>query len=770
MTTDSRVLPLLLAGVGALFLLMDAGGVVSAGSTLAVVAYWLLGRCLLERVVGRGSVDVLGFSAAAVIVGIALQVGASLLLQPFIPWQLTTGAILIGALAIGSLRNRGSLIPHRGQWPSTTSSKSVVGVIGVSFLYLGRDFRWANVAFVGACAIALGLFSRANRTLRIVLGCVGVAIVVLAVVSRTQYWWFVTNDHQWFEAIGQTTIAFGPNDVLGANATLGYQYHFLTYAWTAGLGSILHAQEFVILARVAPVLCAVLLSVTVWSLLGRLKNVSYPVRFLVAGCLPLLFDYSYTSPSHVFGMAQLIMLMWLLTGPIVKAQPAFGIALGVLLGLSLALTKVSAAPPAVLGAASVVIIAHLQRDSDRWQRSALGFGVVFSVGAYVLTQLLNSRTSRQANTSVVFGFARERTADLQQLGYGPGGILASLLVTSAFILPPVAAVFLFRRRVSLDFDDRLLWFSLPSIPYVCLLAVASGNFSIGYFVTSGIYVLYVPMLCVMADTLERRARRFQLLGFLGTSCLIGLGIERLRPFVNGGTDREVVIRSLLYAYWIPAFVIVFAAAAILRMRRSKIYRPASLMSSAVTLSVMIAVSVSVMNVDRLSKGPDLKDSESAIAVGRADQRDVGEWLRTNLPVDAVIASNHFCGEQCTGSDWFARDVSLMGDGFQLGRTPTGYGGSDFFLVIYSNRRFLVQSPTYLLTAGVPPELLADRIDASTQFADDPGAATLARLRELDVSYFVVDKRSTTVRDYSRVGEVVHENSGFIVVRLDTRRA
>jgi len=771
MSTDSRTLSLLLVGVGTLFAFMGAGLVVSVASAVAIGGYWLIGRSLLVRVVSPRTIDSLAFAAGSVIIGIAMQVGLSLLLQPVVPWRFTNGGLLVAAVFIGVVRaTRDRAVLRWRDSSSTINRAEIAGVLTVSLLYLGRDYRWANVAFVGACVLCIVMIAKTARSVRILGALVGGAIIVSALTTRHLFWWFVTNDHQWFEAIGRSTIAFGPNDPLGANATLGYQYHFLTYAWTSGLGELIGARELVVLTRVAPVVCAVLLSTVMWSLLRHFKGATYSVRLLVAGCLPLLFDYSYTSPSHVFGMAQLITLVWLFTIPTFRGRKHVGLAVGLLLGLSLSLTKVSAAPPVVLGASCVVLLALLCREPDRWQRIAFGSGVVAGVAAHVLTQMFNSRTSRQVNTSVVFGFARERAADLSQLGYGAGGIAASLLVTSAFVVLPMLAVVLFRRIKRDKFGQRLLWFAVPSVPYVGVLAIASGNFSIGYFVTSGIYVLYVPMLIVMAVTLSSVSTASRILHLVLPAVTIGVLIERLRPLVNGGTDREVLARSVLSAAWIPALIVTLLVAAHRNVYSRKTTSIVAMAMSVVTVGVLSGVSITMINFDRLSKGPDIADSGAEIAIGRETQREVGEWIRRNVPTDAVLASNHFCGRACAGSDWFSRDLSVMGDGFQLGSTSTGYGGSDFFLVIYSDRRFLVQSPTYLLTAGVAPDVLAERIELSTRFAENPAPESVSRLLDAGVSYFVVDKRSTRERDFSGAGDVLHENAEFIVVRLRTQRA
>jgi hypothetical protein len=113
---------------------------------------------------------------------------------------------------------------------------------------------------------------------------------------------------------------------------------------------------------------------------------------------------------------------------------------------------------------------------------------------------------------------------------------------------------------------------------------------------------------------------------------------------------------------------------------------------------------------------------------------------------------------------------LIGSGYQLPTTPTAYGGSDFFLVVYSGRRILAQSPTYLLTAGVPTAVLKERVELSTDFATAPTPENLSRLTSLGVTHFVVDARATAPTDYSPYGAEVYRNAEFIVLRLGVGEA
>ena len=223
-------------------------------------------------------------------------------------------------------------------------------------------------------------------------------------------------------------------------------------------------------------------------------------------------------------------------------------------------------------------------------------------------------------------------------------------------------------------------------------------------------------------------------------------------------------RSLLAASWIPVLVVIIVQSLIRRLksRETVILSSASLL---VSMSVCATVSTAVLQINRLPKGPDLRPTDSVIAEGTIGQREVGRWIKLNTPPDAIVATNHFCGSPCTGSSWFERDLDLLGDQLLPPPTETQFGGSDFFLVLYSERRYLLQAPSYLISAGVQKDELITRMRASIEFAATPGTTTLAALHSYGVTYFVADKRAMTMVDFSEVGVSVFENSEFLVIQL-----
>jgi hypothetical protein len=57
------------------------------------------------------------------------------------------------------------------------------------------------------------------------------------------------------------------------------------------------------------------------------------------------------------------------------------------------------------------------------------------------------------------------------------------------------------------------------------------------------------------------------------------------------------------------------------------------------------------------------------------------------------------------------------------------------------------------------------MSASLRFANQPDNASLGLLRNFGVDYFVIDKQSTTVRDWGEAASKLYENKIFVVLKL-----
>ena len=60
---------------------------------------------------------------------------------------------------------------------------------------------------------------------------------------------------------------------------------------------------------------------------------------------------------------------------------------------------------------------------------------------------------------------------------------------------------------------------------------------------------------------------------------------------------------------------------------------------------------------------------------------------------------------------------------------------------------------------------SDRYDLSLDFAQHPNTQLLRALKSYNVSWFVIEKQSTTVTDWNEFGQIVFENADYKVLKL-----
>ena len=235
------------------------------------------------------------------------------------------------------------------------------------------------------------------------------------------------------------------------------------------------------------------------------------------------------------------------------------------------------------------------------------------------------------------------------------------------------------------------------------------------------------------------------------------------PRFNGGEHFEILLRSILKTPWIVPLVVLTVIQFCSRVRNSNYVTDKA--SVLVAWTVIAIVAPTITNPYSLEKGPDAVSSELAMVVGSDDEIAVGKWLKNNVSMSAVLATNHFCGSECTGSGWFRRDVELPRKGFQFVASPTQYGGANFFLAIYSQRRFLAQGTYHLLASGSDRQLLIDRVESTLEFIENPMASTYSKLRALGATHVVVDKSVTASRDWGSWVKQRYSNRTFVVLEL-----
>ena len=665
-------------------------------------------------------------------------------------------------------RNQGNL---KISSPGNFSPNDLLLIVAVAFLYLGQDFRWALPVFVsGICLYGAQSLRHLGQTkflvVRIALIAVSVAAMTRGLLGRSPFWWFITDDFQGLEALSSTITKFGPTDPFGAQATIGMKYHIMTYAYSGHLAALTNSPPFMILNHVLPVITALMISAIVWAFIDRDGGRSVVTNMFLVSIYPVFWDYSFTSPSRCFSLFFLLVAIFFWTDRRVTPLIRYQIPITALLAIFIITTKISNLPMIIGGLASLTIAGFALKKSWKWI-AATNFTTAFLIILiYSAMFLVNNRTSRQINSMYLFSQAYALAGDLVNMSSRPYRITATLLYTSLYLAIPIFGLiyFLFRERKD---TPPLLAFSLPAIPLAIGVAFFGDKSNTGYFILSALNVLNLVLIIGISREIwnERRSStNYRKIVLLSSSAAgAGVFIYRLLPKYNGGTDESILVRSFLSAHWITA-IVTATIFMLLFFRRIENKRSFYLFSILIT-GITITATFGAITATNLSKGPDLTVSESSIALGTPDEVSTGLWLRANTKTNTIIASNHFCGRACTGTKWFDRDMSQLGDSLSIPRTETGFGGTNFVLSAYARRRFLIEGTYALLAGGIEKQDAIQRMSASLNFANSPDAVVLETLKDYGVTYFVVEKQSTAHTNWEAYSNTVYENETFLILAL-----
>lgn len=655
--------------------------------------------------------------------------------------------------------------------PGNFSPTDLLLIVAVAFLYLGQDFRWALPVFVSGICLYVAQSLRHLRhikffVVRIALIAVSVAEMTRGLLGRSPFWWFITDDFQVFEALSSTITKFGPTDPFGALATIGMKYHIMTFAYSGHLTALTNSPPFMILNHVLPVITALMISAIVWSFIDRDGGKSMVTNTFLICIYPVFFDYSFTSPSFCFSLFFFLVAIFFWTDRRVIPARISQILITALLTIFIITTKISNLPMIIGGLASLTIAGFALKKGWKWIAATNFTTALITISLYSVMFLANNRTSRQINSMYLFGYAHRLAGDLATMSVRSYRITATLLYTSLYLIIPIFGLILFMFRERKE-TPPLLVFSLPAIPLAIGVALIGGHDVTGYFILSALNVLNLVLIIGISReiTIQSRSTRNNLSTVLLVSSAAGVGviIYRLLPKYNGGTDESILVRSFLSAHWIAAMVTA-TIFTLLFYRRIENKRSFYFLSILIA-GIAITATFGVINATDLSKGPDLTQSESSVALGTPDEVSTGLWLRANTNTSTIIASNHFCGRTCTGMKWFDEDMSQLKDSLIIPKTETSFGGSNFILSDYARRRFLIEGTRFLLVNGIEKQDAIQRMSASLNFANSPDAIALEVLKDYGVTYFVVDKQSTAHANWSAYSNTVFENETFLILAL-----
>lgn len=658
----------------------------------------------------------------------------------------------------------GAAMRPRGGAASAVPTRDVLLVAGLALVALSAEWFWALPPGAAIVVWWLGADRGSRRARDLVAVVVTLAVGAWMVARRPDVWWIFSADTHYYEALSRSIAREGIADNSLA-AGFSIAYHWFSFAWVGIVGDAVGAPQWVALTRIGPIAAA-------WFTIATLLEIPRPGasrRRLGIGLavfaassafgdwsLPVMLSMS-SAFSQLFVGIWLAAFLWLVVrtaeGRVGRPALAFAVLTGALVGGKATHAAVCAAG---VGAAAVADCASRRSLRSRWWAPALATSATFVIVSRLLIGSSNDITLAPGRWVLYVSTEFEQFGASIRLG-----IAAVLLVgMCAFpLLPWILRVGPRERTVSAFLAGAVL----AAIGVTLFVVDVSVSDPRGIN-PNGIYFLHAATTLVAAWWAVTTGPDEGRVGDPVAAGAVAVGVAAaIVPYLIPDPDSGSLAAIALRLARSPAPLAVILLAALARRIR---HRPAARRWVA---GAVAASSVAFFVVNWAVTTPrDQRDMrrEGEARLGSEALRDAATWLRTRAEADAMFASNYFVeGPRETdlewirsSDDWVTRTPSLA---FRSGNFP--------LLVVWSDRRALLQAPAlvgaYQRFDGDRDAEIARRISVSVAFADRPDATSAETLRAYGVSWFVVDLRMTSTRDWSPYAVTRHVNRDFAVLEL-----
>jgi hypothetical protein len=279
-----------------------------------------------------------------------------------------------------------------------------------------------------------------------------------------------------------------------------------------------------------------------------------------------------------------------------------------------------------------------------------------------------------------------------------------------------------------------------------------------FFIHASLVAAMLGLAALTADTATWSKSGDWLPGAASASVVLG-GLLMRRS--TDGSPLGILSRSL------PALAAVGMVTAVAAGVWATSRTPPARMHSLATAAAAIGVVFALVNWRNEATVYYVREQSSLESTPLADPRllELGEWTERSVPeMDVVATSAGLCRPDACDEASFVRTVTVA---CSVRRTRSredchlSYGEP---LSAFTERRSYLNNFSQFST-GRPTNEMLRRARISLEFAQRPGAASVAPLREAGIRWFIVDKDLPHADDYGSVGTVRYENERFIVLEL-----
>ena len=553
---------------------------------------------------------------------------------------------------------------------------------------------------------------------------------------RPKNWWHINSngDSQFFESLSWSIAKWSIFEHPGFAGGSIAKYHWLDYALLGGISELAQLEPWSALLKIGPLLIYFLLAQIIISE----AQVSFAPRLawhwivIVLGIMASGSQFADSwALSIVVALSFLILARRSCNAPKLYLLLFWGFLSAVLL-----FTKLSTA---VVVAAILSIKIFLDQKQRRFAQLVPLFSVIF-IGIALAIPI------SQGNTLSMFStprFSTNAVIDLLVSLVSVERLLPKLLIwmNSAFLL----GSFLKTRLGSTGISTLIL--TLPSILVSTLfyadfaegkkLGVARASAEYFLFTQAILLTIFCSVAMLSFDTgkiaVRPKSQNALILSVLAVGIVAGSYWRHRSIGILIGSADTLDIFAVVAMTAFSATIILFTIS-----RENRIFIHSFIFSLFILLSGVISgfrVNEYFRNMNNPAQFYSTEET-AAPNLGTSDLIAVGKYIRDNTRKDAVLASNNF---------YFDR--------FQ--------GGENFLLPAETRRRFLIQGLAYQTFFGTPSAEQMQRMNLSVEFADQPSALVLKRLKEYGVMGYVVNLALTDRRDWSEFAIEAFRSGDFV---------
>jgi hypothetical protein len=669
----------------------------------------------------------------------------------------------------------------------------LLAILATMLLILSPEWFWPlPLALLGIAVVIWREIPKWRKHSAIIATCL-IPISILSILKRPIGWWIEDTDVALYESISQTLGHWGFRDNINGAGT-STNYHWFAYAWSGLIDRVSGSPNWVSNTRTIPLLITIGTVLIIWAILERLSHSRLIVifsLFAIGG-----FDTVQTwgrgfklgiiaSPSQMYGLFLLLAFLFVFIldtdNLLKKPLPIFFLLAFGVIGSKVAHGAVLA------GAVGFFWLANFVKDKRfSWHHTWLTTATILGVATGFHFIINGGGGSSRGMLFDQFGFVDGITGDFRPFGLAIQWI-AGLIFLFGFLGLQLLGLVALCTFANSNAQKQASFFAI-GIAMAGLLSAMflSGEFAVELFFThaasSVLVVLITPIVLKRVTSDDFKYPR----SVLNIAIFVGLGsaiFANLLPNLDSASLTAIALRTApSLVGLIPllsAAVCTFYTEKDKGVGEVKNHTKVSFFTkfTALALVGLLAMSLGFYTINYVKNIQEEypqsnRNFASRIGLDRPDLLSASDWISTNTKTSAIFATNDFCGgisKTCNSeTDWDALlDFSMKCTQFEVLRTDKCNAGGYQLLTAVVHRRFLAGNYYVGISDGsaIKPWVVKRVLD-SVNFAKSPSSETLTKLKDSNVSWYLLRRELTSDKNWEKFGNIRYSNSSYFVIELN----